>query len=88
MLKNGVLCVLQRADIDDIPHLADLLRTTFKEYQRRQRGPFLKQVERAAHLARQARPDPEVQLQVPCPGNPIAVCRYGAALPLREGTTS
>ena len=56
--------VLQRTDIDGIPHLADLLRTTFKEYQRRQRGPFLKQVERAAQLARQAQPDPETQLQV------------------------
>lgn len=55
---------LQRTDIDDIPNLADLLRTTFKEYQRRQRGPFLKQVERAAQLARQARPDAEAQLQV------------------------
>lgn len=55
---------LQRTDIDDVPNLADLLRTTFKEYQRRQRGPFLKQVERAAQLARQARPDAEAQLQV------------------------
>lgn len=60
-------CILQRTDIDDIPHLADLLRTTFKEYQRRQRGPFLKQVERAAQLARQAKPDPEALLQVIIP---------------------
>ncbi len=56
---------MQRVDFDDVPHLADLLRTTFKEYQRRQRGPFLKQVERAAQFAKQARQDPETQLQVP-----------------------
>ena len=56
---------MQRVDIDDVPHLVDLLRTTFKEYQRRQRGPFLKQVERAAQIAKEARPDPEAQLQVP-----------------------
>ncbi|CAL5227006.1 g9897 [Coccomyxa viridis] len=63
VLTKRVQALAERTDVDDIPHLADLLRTTFKEYQRRQRGPFLKQVERAAQLARQARPEPEAQLQ-------------------------
>ena len=56
--------LVQRTDIDDVPHLADLLRVTFKEYQRRQRGPFLKQVERAAQIAKQLRQGPDAQLQV------------------------
>ena len=56
--------IVQKTDIDDVPHLADLLRVTFKEYQRRQRGPFLKQVARAAQIAKQIQQGPEAQLQV------------------------
>lgn len=61
-----MVCTLQTGDLADIEAVSDHLRAAHKEYQRRQRSVFIKQVERALGLARQRNDtlDSEAQLQV------------------------
>ena len=67
-LMCAFVCPLQTGDLADIEAVSDHLRAAHKEYQRRQRSVFIKQVERALGVARQRNDtlDSEAQLQVPC----------------------
>lgn len=62
---HGLSC-LQSGEILDVEAMADKLRAAHKEYQRRQKSVFMKQVERAfgAVMHRKDAQDPEAQLQV------------------------
>ncbi len=67
-LMCAFICPLQTGQLADIDAVSDHLRAAHKEYQRRQRSVFIKQVERALGVARQRNDtlDSEAQLQVPC----------------------